>query len=413
MKLFTDIDLDGLGCGVLAKLAFGEEASVSYCSYRNLNQRVEQFLDNPDLNKEEVYITDMAVNELVEKRLDERFQEGQPIHLIDHHITALHFNQYKWAMVQPEYQTGKKTCATSLFYDHLVEKKKIERTNALDQFVDLIRQYDTWEWEENNKIAAKRLNSLFYMVEREQFEQEIMKRLKANPEAFTLTETENLLLDVEDKKIERYIRSKNRHLVQTFIGEYCVGITHAEQYLSELGNTLNKLNPHLDMIIMLNVGGKKVGLRTIHDYVNVAEFASKFGGGGHPKASGCDLTKEAFEKFVVNVFDLPPLKPDPERNEFNVKGAPFGTAYENRNGEISYIRPLPDGAFEIIHDGKKLEEQFPTFEAAEHHLKRQFASWLRYDHDCLNHMVATFSKSVEEVKADYENIMKNMLDSIE
>lgn len=67
MKLFTDIDLDGLGCGVIAKIAFGEKAYVSYCSYRNLNQRVEHFIDNPDFNDKETYITDLAVNEDVEK----------------------------------------------------------------------------------------------------------------------------------------------------------------------------------------------------------------------------------------------------------------------------------------------------------------------------------------------------------
>lgn len=28
IRLFTDIDLDGLGCGVIAKLAFGDEAEL-------------------------------------------------------------------------------------------------------------------------------------------------------------------------------------------------------------------------------------------------------------------------------------------------------------------------------------------------------------------------------------------------
>lgn len=28
--------------------------------------------------------------------------------MIDHHVTAMHFNEYKWGMVIPEYDTGKK-----------------------------------------------------------------------------------------------------------------------------------------------------------------------------------------------------------------------------------------------------------------------------------------------------------------
>lgn len=69
MIIFTDIDLDGLGCGLIAKLAFGEKANVFYCSYRNLNQRVEAVIKNPENNNVEIYITDLAVNEQVEKNL--------------------------------------------------------------------------------------------------------------------------------------------------------------------------------------------------------------------------------------------------------------------------------------------------------------------------------------------------------
>lgn len=405
MKLFTDIDLDGLGCGIVAKLAFGEDANVSYCSYRNLNQRVEHFIDNPDHNNTETYITDLAVNEHVEKKLEKRFSNGHPIQMIDHHVTAMHFNEYKWAMVDPEYKTGKKTCATSLFYDFLVEHQKIQKTPALDEFVDLVRQYDTWEWDENNNVAAKRLNDLFYMMDREHFEEDLLKRLKDHPNSFTLTDTENLLLDVEDKKIHRYIHSKNRQLVQTFVEEYCVGIVHAEQYLSELGNALHKLNPHLDMIILINAGNKKVGFRTIYDHIDVSEFASRFGGGGHPKASGCDLSQETFEKFVVDVFPISPHKPDPERNEINVKCAHYGTCYENRKGDISFIRPLNEHDFEVIHNGKRIDESFDAYESAEYFIKRNYNSWLRFDNDYLRHLTTALPVTTEEIRANYEMII--------
>lgn len=411
MKLFTDIDLDGLGCGIIAKLAFGEEAYVSYCSYRVLNQRVENFIENPDFHNTETYITDLAVNEKVEKKLEQRFKEGRHIKVIDHHVTAMHFNKYDWGTVIPEYETGKKTCATSLFYDYLVSQNKIKRSKALEEFIDLVRQYDTWEWDANNNVTAKRLNDLFYIIDREPFEESILKRLRENPETFTLTETENLLLDVEEKKIERYINSKNRQMVQTLTEEYCVGIVHAEQYLSELGNALNKLNPHLDMIVLLNVGTKKVGLRTIHDHVDVSEFATRFGGGGHPKASGCDLTPDAFEKFVVNVFPIQPAKLDADRNEINVKGASYGSSYENRKGEVSFIHPLSDGMYEVIHQGKKITEAFDSYEKAEYFIKRNYTSWLRYDNDYLFQLSSDLSLPLEKVKKNYESIIKKVIAS--
>jgi oligoribonuclease NrnB/cAMP/cGMP phosphodiesterase (DHH superfamily) len=409
VKLFTDIDLDGLGCGVLAKIAFGEQAKVSYCSYRNLNQRVEAFISKPENDQEETYITDLAVNPEVEKKLAERFQQGKPIRVIDHHVTAMHFNEYQWGNVKPEYNSGKKTCATSLFYDELIENGKLERNKALDQFVDLVRQYDTWEWDENHNVSAKRLNDLFYIMNREQFEEVIIQRLLNNQDSFALTDEENRLLDIEEQKINRYIQSKNRQMVQTFVGEYCVGIVHAEQYLSELGNALNTLNPHLDMIALLNVGGKKLGFRTIHDEVNVAEFAKKYGGGGHPKASGADLTKEAFETYIVNVFDLVPLKPDADRNEFNLKESEYGTSYQNHHGDISYILPAGNSQYSIIHKGKKLEQLFPSFLAAERHVKRHYSSWLRYDKEYLEQLTKDLKISIEELKENFAEIISSRL----
>lgn len=411
MKLFTDIDLDGMGCGVVAKIAFEDEANVSYCSYRILNQRVENFIDNSDNKNTETYITDLAVNEEVEKKLEKRFKKGRHIRLIDHHVTAMHFNQYDWGIVVPEYKTGKKTCATSLFYDYLVEQNKIKSSKALEEFIDLVRQYDTWEWDQNNNITAKRLNDLFYILDKKKFEEDILRRLRENPQSFSLTETENLLLDVEDQKIKRYIQSKNKQMVQTFTDEYCVGIVHAEQYLSELGNELHKLNPHLDMIIMINNGGKKVGFRTIYNHIDVSEYAKRFGGGGHQKASGCELSKETFEKFVVNVFTLSPIKLDADRNEINVKGASYGTSYENSQGKISYIRPLPNNVFEVIHNGNQIDKQFNSFEDAERYIKRNYTSWLRYDNDYLYHLSTALSKTMDDIKENFEKTIKKVIDS--
>ncbi|MEH7075305.1 DHH family phosphoesterase [Neobacillus drentensis] len=409
MIIFTDIDLDGLGCGLIAKLVFGDKAHVYYCSYRNLNQRVEAVIKNPENNKEEIYITDLAVNEQVEKKLEERFQQGRPVQMIDHHVTAMHFNEYKWASVIPEYETGKKTCATSLFYDYLITHGKLERSKALEEFIELVRQYDTWEWDENNNIAAKRLNDLFYIRNREQFEEEMLKRLTENTDSFTLSETENMLLDIEEQKINRYIHSKSRQIVQTFIDDFCIGIVHAEQYLSELGNALNNLYPHMDMIVLLNMSGKKMGFRTIHDEINVAKFAKRYGGGGHPKASGSEMTSEAFQQFVVNVFELLPMKPDADRNEYNLRNSNAVSAFQNQMNDISYIIAKGESDYDIVHNQKKLEQTFATFEEAERYLKRNYSSWLQYDQDYFYQLSALFKVPIDKIKQNHTEMINNLL----
>ncbi|MGZ4161520.1 MAG: oligoribonuclease, partial [Neobacillus sp.] len=253
---------------------------------------------------------------------------------------------------------------------------------------------------------------LFYILGREKFEEEMLKRLASNQESFSLSEMENLILDIEETKIDRYIHSKNRQLVQTFVDDFCVGIVHAEQYLSELGNALNQLNPHLDMIALLNVGSKKMGFRTIHDDIDVSAYAKKYGGGGHPKASGCGLTEEAFKKYVINVFEIPPLKPEPDRNELNIKGAGYGTSFQNGKGEISFIYPETDGKYVIIHSGKKLTQLFPSFDEAELYLKRNYASWLRYDQDCIKELASSNNMPIEDIKKNYPDLMTGILNEV-
>jgi oligoribonuclease NrnB/cAMP/cGMP phosphodiesterase (DHH superfamily) len=45
IKLFTHTDLDGVGCAILAYLAFGKEnVAVEYCNYDDIDLRVSQFL---------------------------------------------------------------------------------------------------------------------------------------------------------------------------------------------------------------------------------------------------------------------------------------------------------------------------------------------------------------------------------
>lgn len=115
VKLFTDTDLDGLGTAIVAKLAFGDQVDVFHCSYRNLNQRVDYFLQHQnDTDDVQLFITDLAVNEQIEKKLDERFKNGGHVQMIDHHVTALHFNKYPWGKVVTEYDNGKNMCDFTL-----------------------------------------------------------------------------------------------------------------------------------------------------------------------------------------------------------------------------------------------------------------------------------------------------------
>ena len=98
IKLFTHTDLDGVGCAILAKLAFGEEVDISYCNYDDINENVMNYLNHNDDSLSYIYITDIRVNEEVAELLDKR---GGVV-LLDHHPTALELNKYPWCKVRVE-----------------------------------------------------------------------------------------------------------------------------------------------------------------------------------------------------------------------------------------------------------------------------------------------------------------------
>ncbi|MFS0574604.1 oligoribonuclease [Sporosarcina sp. 179-K 3D1 HS] len=376
-KLLSHNDLDGVGCGILAKIAFGKQVRVRYNSVSGLDREVEWFLENDDKDTF-LFITDLSVHEENEKRLDAFYQDGGKVQLLDHHKTALHFNEYEWGHVVVEDDEGKLTSATSLLYEYLVTHQLIEPSNAIAEFVELVRQYDTWEWEKNDNHHAQRLNALFFLITIEEFEETMISRLQSN-EHFQFDEFEKKILDMEENKIERYIRRKRRELVQTQAGDYFAGVVYAESYHSELGNELGKEYPHLDYITILNMGGKRVSFRTIHDHIDVSEVAGQFGGGGHAKASGCSLTDEAYKQFVIETFHLEPLREDARRNRFNLKHSSFGSLYKNRMEELFFLYPVNDQTWAIEQNNTNLEQTFTNFEEGESFLKRNYEAWLVRD----------------------------------
>jgi uncharacterized protein len=376
-RLYTHNDLDGVGCGIVAKLAFDGNVEIRYNSVMGLDFQVSRFLERP--KKEDiVFITDLSVNENNEKGLDQFVKKGGKVHLIDHHKTAIHFNDYNWAKVTVQYEDGRLASATSLFYEYLLEEGLLKATKSIDQFVELVRQYDTWEWDQNGNTVAKRLNDLFFMLSIDEFEDRMVERLKTN-EPFKFDDFEEKMLALEEEKIQRYVRKKKRELVQLFIEDDCVGIVHAESYHSELGNELGKDNPHLDYIAIVSVGGKRMSLRTIHDHIDVSAIAGKYGGGGHAKASGCSLTPEAYDYFVAEPFKLDPMRADAFRNQYNQKNSAYGCLYENRDDDQFFVYSTEEETWIVELNGLSLEEEFSSFQEAENFIKRHYSAWLVRD----------------------------------
>ena len=303
IKLFTHIDLDGIGCVVLAYLAFGKEnVDVEYCNYDDVDDKVEAFMENRDLylSYYQIFITDISVSDQVASMIDILDKTDHRVRLFDHHGTALRLDNYFWCTVY-EYLDGIKTSGTELFYLYLLDTlfsiySSHAMKNNIKRFATIVRNYDTWRWKElgEDGLVSKHMNDLFYIYGREKFIDWTIDNiynlyLLSPMHTFPyFSETDRILLKQKQKEVDIYIGQKEKQImVKTDQWGNTYGVIFAERYFSELGNCLCEIHPELAYIAMIDISHGTVSYRTIRDDINLGtDIAHNYGGGGHPKAAG-------------------------------------------------------------------------------------------------------------------------------
>lgn len=299
IKLFTHTDLDGVGCAILAKLAFGTEVDIEYCNYDDIDLKVEEYFDNG--SEYECHITDIRINKELAHKIND---SGKKYQLLDHHPTALELNEYEWCKVQIENEdTHIQTSGTELYYKWLVENNYLEDIGVLNRFVELITNYDTWRWSTlgEDGLICKQVNTLLYLYGRDKFIDWCISEI--NSLFFPrLSDSDKLILEIEQKTIDDYIEAKDKQL---FIGDLCgrtCGFVFAEKYVGELGNRLCKMHPEFDFVAMINMDGT-ISYRAVKDDIDLGKDVAKvFGGGGHPKAAGSQISKEMQMEIIKKIF---------------------------------------------------------------------------------------------------------------
>ena len=300
IKLFTHTDLDGVSCEILGKIAFEEDINVVRCNYGDIDAKVEEFINRAE-EYDKLFITDISVNKEIADKL---LSISDKVILLDHHKTALWLNEYPYALVQVEDESIGKMCGAYLFYEYLKKNhKEFDDTPALKLFIDYVRMYDTWEWKEKyDNIIPKRLNDLMYIDGPNEFIDKMVYRLGNN--LFIFDDTDLMKLQIEQTYINSYITQKNETLMvnDSLFPEYTVGITFADKYISELGNKLCELHPELDFVVLINMSTLTVSYRTVKDDLDLSDIAKRFGGGGHPKASGSRFDASIVNDMLNNIF---------------------------------------------------------------------------------------------------------------
>lgn len=317
IKVFSHTDTDGVGCAILAYLAFEREnVDVEYCDYKDVDGKVREFYlcDNPE-DYDAIYITDISVDEEVASEIDELVAAGQKWRLFDHHATALWLNEYEWCTVMVgHHYSGIKTSGTELFSMHLFENEQFDHYDAytiesIDRFVDIVRDYDTWRWKElgDEGIVCKQVNDLFHIYGREKFIDWAIHQIQGIDYISLLqtfpcfSVTDKALLEQKQREIDIYVESKNKQLVER-IDQFghTYGVVFADRFVSELGNRLSELHLELEYIAMIDISHGTVSYRTTSEDIDLGnEIAHSHGGGGHRKAAGSQFDISVVRDLVV------------------------------------------------------------------------------------------------------------------
>ncbi|MED3976159.1 hypothetical protein P4639_22435 [Priestia megaterium] len=318
IKLFTHIDLDGIGCEVVGRLAFKNISVERVRNPQHASEKVEAFIrELGHFHYDKIFITDISVNKETADYINGLIEDQrEKFVLLDHHATANFLNKYPWANVSVEGKLGKNS-GTNMFFECLVGMGFFHGAiykDAMTCFVEKIRRYDTWEWKEiYNDLEASKLNDLFWLLGADVFTEKFTRKFTTG-EFFSIRDGawvemfnsgDLTVLSVDKAKKESYIKRKGKQMNEINLLGNKVGVVFAEQYVSELGNELSENNRHLKYIAIIDMGNRKVSLRTVHDDIDLGkDVASHFGGGGHPKASGFQFDDSIANHSISMILNL-------------------------------------------------------------------------------------------------------------
>ena len=247
-------DIDGMGNVVLSKLAFN---NVDYvlCETFDLNKKVNEYINTKKIYEyDKIFITDLCLDEKTLSYINEDKEIKNKIQIIDHHRTYDNekYTKYPFVKVQLKNEKGI-CCATSLFYEYLIENNYLTKNKITEEFVELTRQHDTWEWKNiYNNEKARELAILFDCLGTEGYINFMYNKLITDKE-FNFNDIETLLINnkkiVINDAIEGYL---NNIYYREILGMKAGIIFISYEFRNEIAEILkvkhNTISTHLKAI---------------------------------------------------------------------------------------------------------------------------------------------------------------------
>lgn len=307
--LFTHIsDIDGLGSVILAKLAF-KKVTYILCETFELQEKVNDFFSNHKIYQyDRIYITDLWLEDPFLSLIAKDKKLKGKVFIFDHHESFLSYqDKYDFAFLNIQNEKGK-CSGTSLFYEYLKKEGYFSfQEKCIENFVELTRRYDTWEWK--NKYQDEKpheLSLLFDAIGIENYINFMYEKLqKYKTDTFSFNEEECSFIQNQIQKINKKVKTYSQHIYVKEILSKKAGIVFIDyEYRNDLTQYLRDIKYPIDFLIMIVLEKETISYRSINENINVREVAEFFGGKGHDTAASSKIKKENLNMIIESLLEF-------------------------------------------------------------------------------------------------------------
>lgn len=304
--LFTHkSDIDGMGNAVLAKLAF-ENVNYVLCETFDLQNEISKFYEDGSIyNYDMIFITDLWLEEPTLTKIAKDKKLQGKFFVFDHHKSALEggFNKYDFTTIRIFDEKG--LCSgTSLFYEYLTEQGFLPKEeNAIQEFSELTRKYDTWEWKTKySDEIPHELTLLFDSVGCDGYIKLMIEKLQEKSSNFEFNELEKMLIANKRQQVLEKLKNYASKVTFREVMGLNAGIVFIDyEYRNDLAEYFREQNFNIDFVMLIALDYGTISYRNIKDNVNVRLIAEAMGGKGHDKAASSPIREEQ-KKDLIKVL---------------------------------------------------------------------------------------------------------------
>lgn len=295
-SLFTHSGcMDGSAAAILFVAAGGKSENVRFVPAGEVDEVLSEssVIRNPN---RQILLVDIA------PRSDEtvHFLDGRGgCVVIDHHSTSSRLSGHPGYLID----VHNSACGCENFRRWLV-RCGMERfdEHPWRRFTQIIDDHDRWVLREPMAIEMPRFFAFAGQQEFVRMFSNVEERFVGQRERYWTQEEEALLQMIQRSQERRFRKLSEQFIVTTleFEGKMLrvAYIISGEVNCSELLNDYLSSHIGVDVACQISIDGNRVSLRSRAGEVDVAKLASRFGGGGHPAASGHPLPKGLVDLII-------------------------------------------------------------------------------------------------------------------